>query len=162
VEQARAAPGPADAYTPNTVDPIADPSTDAANMLRQLPGMVEVEALVTCPQPTHRIIHLRDWHHVPRDLYALDRAHALCRPLSPEALGLRYEELLLQVELVQRERLSLQRCLIRHHGLKRVLSEGLRAGAGRVPGAGCRPAAGRAGASPAQEAVRRAGGQGHR
>jgi hypothetical protein len=62
VEQARAAPDPADASAPQTAGSIADLSTDAAALLRQLPGVVDVEVLVTCPKPTHRIIHLRDWH----------------------------------------------------------------------------------------------------
>src|SRR5438876_1052181 len=53
------------AYTPK----VADRGIPAADLLRQLPGVAEVEVLVACPKPTHRIVHLRDWHFVPRDLY---------------------------------------------------------------------------------------------
>jgi hypothetical protein len=123
VEQARAAPAPADAYTPQTPGSIADLATDAAALLRQLPGVENVEVLVACPKPTHRIIHLRDWHWVDRDTLATEWAHDLGRSLPPEEVDLRYEETLLQIELVQRELLTVLRCLVRHHGLKRLLAE---------------------------------------
>jgi hypothetical protein len=35
-------------------------------------GCPQVEVAVHPEQPTHRIVHLRDWHFVPRDLYALN------------------------------------------------------------------------------------------
>jgi hypothetical protein len=123
VEKARAAPDPADAYTPQTAGSIADLNTDAADLLRQLPGVENVEVLVTGPKPTHRIIHLRDWHWVDRDTLATEWAHELGRSLPPAEVDLRYEEALLQVELVQRELLPVLRCLVRHHGLKRLLAE---------------------------------------
>jgi hypothetical protein len=123
VEQARAAPYLADAYTPKTAGSVADLSTDAAALLRPLPGAADVEAPVTCPNPTYRIIHLRDWHWVDRDTLAAEGAHDLGRSLRPEELDLRYEEALLQVELVQRELLTVLRCLVRHHSLKRLLAE---------------------------------------
>jgi hypothetical protein len=123
VEQARAAPDLADAYTPQTPGSIADLATDAAALLRQLPGVENVEVLVACPKPTHRIIHLRDWHWVDRDTLATEWAHDLGRSLPPEEVDLRYEEALLQVELVQRDLLTVLRCLIRHHGLRQVFAE---------------------------------------
>jgi hypothetical protein len=123
VEKARAAPDPAEAYTLQATGSVADLSTDANALLRQLPGVADVEVLVTCPKPTHRIIHLRDWHWVDRDTLATDWAHDRGRPLPPEEVDQRYEEALLQVELVQRELLTVLGCLVRHHGLKRLLAE---------------------------------------
>ena len=38
------------------------------DLLRQLPGVLHVEVAVRANQPTHRIIHLLDRHHVPKDL----------------------------------------------------------------------------------------------
>jgi hypothetical protein len=122
-EQVRAAPDPADTYTPKAAGSIADLATDTAALLRQLPGVENVEVLVTCPKPTHRIIHLRDWHWVDRDTLGAEWAHDRGRSLPPEEVDLRYEEALLQVELVQRELLTVLRCLVRHHGLKRLLAE---------------------------------------
>jgi hypothetical protein len=61
-----------DTYAPVVQGQITDVTSPAVEILRQLPGVVDVSALVTCDKPTHRIIHLRDWHHVPRDLFALD------------------------------------------------------------------------------------------
>jgi hypothetical protein len=85
--------------------------------------VVDADVLVTCPKPTHRIIHLRDWHWVDRDTLATEWAYDLGRSLPPEEVDLRYEDALLQVELVQRQLLTVLRCLVRHHVLRRVLAE---------------------------------------
>jgi hypothetical protein len=68
VEVAQARSGPAHGYTPKIPGSIADLSTPADALLRQLPSVVAVEVLVACPKPTHRIIHVRDWHYVRREL----------------------------------------------------------------------------------------------
>jgi hypothetical protein len=52
------------------------------DLLRQLPGVVQVEVGVTAKKPTSRIVHLRDWHYVPKDLYALDMKETLGRELT--------------------------------------------------------------------------------
>jgi hypothetical protein len=91
-------------YSPTDPAPIADVTTPAAELLRRLPGVVKVEVLVACPKPARRIIHIRDWHTVPRDLYGADllrclaRRHSLKRVLAegltPEgARGLSYNYL---------------------------------------------------------------------
>jgi hypothetical protein len=49
------------------------------------------------------------------------------RELSAEEIDRLHEELLLEVEAVQLEQMALLRCLIKHHGLKRIFSEGLAA-----------------------------------
>jgi hypothetical protein len=83
------------------------------DLLRQLPGVVSVEVMVYADQPAHRIVHLRDWHFVPRDLFALD---------NPDGS---YAEFLQQVDAVQQEQMVVLRCLIKDHGLRRVFAEGL-------------------------------------
>jgi hypothetical protein len=93
--------------------PGTEPRT--ADLLRQLPGVVQVEVAVRAEQPTHRIVHLRDWHFVPRDLYALDS--------NDEP----YEQFLQKVDAVQQEQMTLLRCLIRDRGLRRVFAEGMTA-----------------------------------
>jgi hypothetical protein len=49
------------------------------------------------------------------------------RELTTEEIDRLHEELLLEVEAVQLEEMALLRCLIKHHGLKRIFSEGLTA-----------------------------------
>jgi hypothetical protein len=73
----------------------------------------------------HRIIQLRDWHYVPPNLFALDVRQVAGRPLSDEAVDKLYQKLLLKVELVQIEQGAILGCLVKHHGLRRVLVEGL-------------------------------------
>jgi hypothetical protein len=106
---------------------IDDLAAPAADILRQLPGVAEVEVLVTATKPTHRIIHLRDWHVVPRDLHAIDLRQAAGRPLSDEDIDVLHAEHLLEVELVQLDQAAILRCLTKHHGLRQVLCEGLTA-----------------------------------
>jgi hypothetical protein len=115
-------------YTPSTLGRIDDLSVPATDLMRQLPGVVEIESPPPVNMPTHRLIHLRDWHFVPKDLYALDLKAAYKRHLSDREIDLLHEELLLEVELVQIEQMALLRCLIKHHGLRRVVSEGLAEG----------------------------------
>jgi hypothetical protein len=112
-------------YAPKVPGRLDDLTAPAADLLRQLPGVVEVEALVSPARPTRRIIHLRDWHFVPEELYALDLRRAAGRPVPEEQVKPRYREFLLEVELVQLEQAALLKCLSRHHGLRRVLFEGL-------------------------------------
>src|SRR6185437_13734048 len=73
------------------------------------------------------IVHLRDWHYVPKDLYAIDLKNATGRELSQEEIDRLHRELLLEVEAVQLEEMALLRCLIKYHGLKRIYCEGLTA-----------------------------------
>jgi hypothetical protein len=89
------------------------------------PRRARIEALVTVAKPTHRIIHFRDYHFVLRELYAADLADALGRALPPDELDPRHRELSLQAELVTIEQAAVMRCLAQHHGLTRVLCEGL-------------------------------------
>jgi hypothetical protein len=103
---------------PRRLDDLAVP---AADLLRQLPGVAGVEVLVRAEKPTHRIVHLRDWHFVPADLFRQDTG----RPLSDEEADALHRAHVLEVELVQLEQEALLRCLVKHHGLRRVLAEGL-------------------------------------
>jgi hypothetical protein len=112
-------------YRPQVQGSIADLHSPAAEILRQLPGVVRVETRVACPTPTHRIIHFRDWHFVPPDLFAADLADSFGRPPADEEADLYHRELLLQVELVTMEQAFALAALAHHHGLVRVLSEGL-------------------------------------
>jgi hypothetical protein len=110
-------------YAPKLAGRLDDLAVPAADLLRQLPGVADVEVLVRVAKPTHRIIHLRDWHYVPADLLRQDAG----KPLSNEEADALHRAHVLEVELVQLEQEGVLRCLVKHHGLKRVLVEGLTA-----------------------------------
>jgi hypothetical protein len=73
-------------YRPTTQARIDDSGTAVVDLLRGLPGVVRVEVGVRTDQPTCRIVHLRDWHFVPKDLYALDMKTATGRELTGEEI----------------------------------------------------------------------------
>lgn len=112
-------------YLPKNQIRVDDLDSHVADLLRQLPGVVEVEVAVAADKPTCRIVHLRDWHHVPKALFAIDMKQAHGRELTVEEIDRLHQELLLEVQAVQLEQIALLRCLIRHHGLKTIFSEGL-------------------------------------
>ena len=107
---------------------IDDLDAEVVDLLRQLPGIVHVEIAVAAAKPKYRIVHLRDYHFVTKDLYALDMKQAHGRELTDDESDQLHQELLLEVELVQIEQMALLRCLIKHHGLKRIFSEGFSPG----------------------------------
>jgi hypothetical protein len=114
-------------YQPKTQARLDDLGISVDDLLRRLPGVAQVEVGVRAEKPTCRIVHLRDWHFVPKELYALDMKHTTGRELSQEEIDRLHRELLLEVEVVQLEQMALLRCLIKHHGLKRIYCEGLTA-----------------------------------
>src|SRR5947209_13537283 len=63
-------------YLPTNKTRIDDLDAQVVDLLRQLPGVIEVEVAVAAAKPTCRIIHLRDWHFVPKDLYTHDLKQA--------------------------------------------------------------------------------------
>lgn len=103
---------------------IDDLKAPAADILRQLPGVVEVE-VSSADNATHRIVHLRDRHFVPKALYAADLRANSDEPLTDEEIDKAYERLLVEVELVQLEQVAMLRHLIQHHGLRAVHVEGV-------------------------------------
>jgi hypothetical protein len=97
-------------YQPKPPIDVNDLAVDVVSVLKRLPFVASVER--TGPvMPTHRIIHLRDFHFVPEELAKLDG-------------GEPFDSQNLRVEIVQVEQDAVLRCLARHHGLQRVLIEG--------------------------------------
>lgn len=68
---------------------------------------------------------MKDWHFLPKDLFAADIKDVAEKPLAEEDIDRLYEEFLSEVDLVQTEQKALLRCLIKHHGLRRIFCEGL-------------------------------------
>jgi len=114
-------------YLPKINSRIDDLGISVDDLLRQLPGAVQVDSGAKVEKPTHRIVHLRSWHFVPKDLYAIDMKNAAGKELTTQEIDRLHQELLLEIELVQLEHMAVARCLIKHHGLKKIFSEGLAA-----------------------------------
>jgi hypothetical protein len=112
-------------YAPKVTARLDDLTASVESILRQLPGVVQVEVAVQAEEPKQRIVHLRDWHFVPKDLYAMELRNSAGWVLSGEEMDGLHEELCLEVEAVQLEQMALLRCLVKHHGLKRIFCEGL-------------------------------------
>jgi hypothetical protein len=124
-QQESVAAGVLDRYVPTAAGRLDDLSAPVGALLRQLPGVVDVQIAVSVEKPTHRVVHLLDWHFVPKELYRIDLQAAAGRPLTDEELDELHEQLCMEVELVQLEQMAILRCLIKHHGLRRVYAEGL-------------------------------------
>src|SRR5580765_7573454 len=89
-------------------------------MLRGLPGVALVDH-VAVEKPKKRIIHLLDYHYVPRELYALDFKAATGKELTDAD----YNRFLDDVESVQADHAATLDALIGQHGLKSVSLERL-------------------------------------
>lgn len=118
-------PAQADPPTESESIRLDDLTAPAANILRAIPGVTDVEAKTAKGTPTHRIVHLLDWHYVPKDDYAADLRAIAEEPLSDAEINRAYLEFLDDVEAVQAEQKTVLRCLIRDHGLSQVYVEGL-------------------------------------
>jgi hypothetical protein len=105
---------------PKLAGRLDDLAVPVADLLRQLPGVADVKVLVRAAKPRHRIVHPRDWPFASKGLI---RQHA-DRPRSDKGADALHRADVLEVELVQREPEALLRCLVQHHGLKRLLAEG--------------------------------------
>ncbi len=99
--------------------------TDAVAILRKLPGVAQVTRHGPSGRPSHRVVHLLDWHFVPRDRYAADLRSLSDTPLSDTEVDRHWQELLREVATVQAEQLALLGRLVQHHGLRRIHVEGL-------------------------------------
>lgn len=96
-----------------------------AEVLRSLPGVHSVVVYPASKGATHRIIHIRNWHFVPKADFAADLRSLEGEALSDEEIDTRYDEFLAEVDTVQAEQRKLLMSLIENHGLKQVAIEGL-------------------------------------
>lgn len=97
-------------------------SADVAD-LRKLPGVHAAEIAHRAEQPTHRIVHVANWHYVPRDAFAADLRDQ-DDTLPDDEIDRRYTEFLDEVEAVQREQMDLLRALIQRYSLACIHYEG--------------------------------------
>jgi hypothetical protein len=112
-------------YSPKIEGKLDDLSVSAADLCKQIPFVQKVEVLLAVEKPTARIVHVADWHCVPKELLAVDFEHTHSRKFTWAELDACHAALLHQVEMVQVQQLGLLRCLARHHGLQAVYQEGV-------------------------------------
>jgi len=101
--------------------------TPVPDSLRSVPCVKDVE-LIGPSQSPRTIVQLRDWHFLPRNVFATSVRSANEDEISEDELDGLYEDFLLEVEQVQADQMAVLRHLIRHHGLKHAFSEGLSKG----------------------------------
>jgi hypothetical protein len=95
--------------------------------LRTLPGVHSVEIAHRADRPTHRIIHVANWHFVPRDAFAADLRDQ-DDTISDDKIDRLYAEFLDEVEAVQQEQMALLRALVRRYSLAVIHYEGFTEG----------------------------------
>lgn len=104
---------------------LSDLTAPATAILRSLSGVEAIETLVAAERPTHRIVHIADWHFVPKDAFAADIRDQSHETITDEEIEQLYAEHLDEVRRVQAQQRRLLRELIRRHGVERVYCEGL-------------------------------------
>jgi hypothetical protein len=112
---------------PTVPSRITRMTAPAADILRQLPYVVAVDVPVPVAKPERRVIHIRDAHFVPMQLFELQFRVKGRMPSGRQFVQL-YREQLLQTEVAQSQLETVLRCLIGHHGLRRTLCEGITPG----------------------------------
>ena len=93
--------------------------------LRSLPGVESVEVVVECKSPRLTIIHVRDWHFVDKQSFALDVRDTSEKPLSDAEIDDLHEDHRTTVAAVQKQQRRLMLSLVKRHGIRRVFHEGL-------------------------------------
>jgi hypothetical protein len=109
---------------PQTVD-LSDLSISVVPTLLRPPEAQSVKSYPAHGNLTHRIIYLKNWHVVPKELFAADIRNLAEEPVSDHEIVRLYDEHLDNVESLQEEQVRLLRHLAQNHGLKRVYYEGL-------------------------------------
>jgi hypothetical protein len=107
-------------HEPRPGGSLTDLRSNAVALLKQADGVAKVERLVAVDRPKHRIIHIRDWHTLPLDLFAADLRDQ-DESIGDEEVERLYAESLAATSRVQ----ASQRKLLRWLGVRRVYLEGL-------------------------------------
>ncbi len=113
---------------PEPPAPVRPSTCLEAKTLKALPYVHAVEYLPASEKPTRQIVHILDWHFVPRADFAADiraEAEKVGVTLSDADVDGNWESFLAEVEAVQLEQMALLRSLANSHGLKQVFLEGI-------------------------------------
>jgi hypothetical protein len=93
-------------------------------VLRSMPEVDNVEVLVPCPSPTVRLVHIRDWHFVDKDLLIADLKTTTKKDLSDAEADELYAKHLNDVTEITIEQERILSALI-ERDLTAVFAEGL-------------------------------------
>ncbi|MEK6238261.1 MAG: hypothetical protein N2C14_26395, partial [Planctomycetales bacterium] len=85
--------------------PTEPPPGPTAAELKSLPGVHAVH-VKNASAPKTRIIHILDWHFVPKDDFAADLRSESDDPISDDEMDDLYDEFLDEVEAVQEEQMA--------------------------------------------------------
>jgi hypothetical protein len=94
-------------YSPKIEGNLDDLSVPATDLLKQLPGVQKVEVLVAVEKPKARIVHVANWHPVPKELFDVDLEHDEGRKITGAELD-DYYAALLEIEIVQTQQLVVE------------------------------------------------------
>jgi len=93
--------------------------------LQSLPGVASATVAVECDSPKLTIIHIRDWHFIERQSFALDVQDASGEPLTDDEVDKLLAEHRETVATIQKQQRRLILALIKQLGVKQVFQEGL-------------------------------------
>ena len=93
--------------------------------LQSLPGVASAKVAVKCDDPKLTIIHVRDWHFVDRQSFALDVQDASDEPLTDDEVDTLFAEHRETVAAIQKQQMRVMLALVKQAGIKQVFQEGL-------------------------------------
>lgn len=96
-------------------------------LLQSHPDVARVEVTVQCESPRLTIVHVRDWHFVGKQSFALDVRDESEKPLSDAGIDVLHQEHRRTVAVVQKQQRRVMQALVKQHGIRQVYQEGLTA-----------------------------------
>jgi hypothetical protein len=91
---------------------IAPPAPANSDFVRDLPNVAKVEASIVVEKPKHYLIHILDWHFIPKEDFIAD----LWGQGIEDELDAKYEQHLDDVEAVQVAQKALLLALVESRG----------------------------------------------
>lgn len=104
---------------------LDDLASDAVALLSEADGVNLVERLVSVKRPTRRIIHVTDWHTVPKAFYAADLRDLSEEPLTDEEIKTAYAFSDAVTKIVQMSQRKLLHWMGAYYGVRSVYVEGV-------------------------------------
>ena len=95
--------------------------------LPPLPGVASVKTVVQCDNPKLTVIHVRDWHFVDRERFAIDVRDESDTELTDADVGELFAEHRLTVAAIQKRQKRVIRKLVKKLKIKQVFHEGFTA-----------------------------------
>ncbi len=106
--------------------PAKTPTLNAPTItaLRRIPNVKSVKVRPARGKATSRIIHILDWHYLPKEVFAADLRDVSSEPIGDAEIRKRYRRFLRDVERVQKQQVVVLHQLAKY-GVRSVYLEGL-------------------------------------